>query len=225
MTPLRKKRTTARPKASEPSDAPAKPPARERLIDAAVEEFAAHGLDGASIGAIADKAQINKQLVFHYFGSKNGLFETALERVFMRSRERDEGWLEDLELLPPDRALRSFIKHMCTTTWNSIFFQRIVMEDALRGAAALRNRPAVAERYDRLIEALRMILRRGAQAGLFRQDVDPRELYVSLMGLYGVRFTNAATVSLSIRLDLNTPQGFERSSRWVSDFVFAALRP
>ncbi|WP_028921935.1 TetR/AcrR family transcriptional regulator [Pseudonocardia acaciae] len=47
---------------------------RRLLVDAAVEEFAAKGYEGARVRDIADRAGVNKQLVNYYFGGKEGLY-------------------------------------------------------------------------------------------------------------------------------------------------------
>ena len=51
---------------------------KERLLAAATQEFAAHGIAGARIDRIATVARANKQLIYAYFGSKNQLFDTVL---------------------------------------------------------------------------------------------------------------------------------------------------
>ena len=56
----------------------AKGSARARLLDAAFEEFAQHGLAGARVDRIAEAAQANKGLIYVYYGSKEQLFETVL---------------------------------------------------------------------------------------------------------------------------------------------------
>ena len=47
------------------------------LLHAAVVEFAAKGLAGARIDEIAQRAGVNKQLVYHYFGSKEEIYAAA----------------------------------------------------------------------------------------------------------------------------------------------------
>jgi AcrR family transcriptional regulator len=49
-----------------------------RLLAAASEEFATHGIAGARVDRIAAAAQANKQLIYAYFDSKDGLFDAAL---------------------------------------------------------------------------------------------------------------------------------------------------
>jgi AcrR family transcriptional regulator len=51
---------------------------KQRLVDAAIDEFAAHGIAGARVDRIAKTAQANKQLIYAYFGNKDGLFDAAL---------------------------------------------------------------------------------------------------------------------------------------------------
>ncbi|MFJ9903598.1 TetR family transcriptional regulator [Streptomyces sp. NPDC101152] len=47
---------------------------RRLLLDAALDEFAAHGLAGARTQDIAQRAGVNKQLINYYFGGKDGLY-------------------------------------------------------------------------------------------------------------------------------------------------------
>ena len=65
--------------------APFTPPSadavRTRLLDAGREEFAAVGLAAARIERIAAAASSNKAQVFHYFGSKEGLFDALVEQT------------------------------------------------------------------------------------------------------------------------------------------------
>jgi AcrR family transcriptional regulator len=54
---------------------------RQRLLDAATEEFATRGIAGARVDRIAQAAGSNKAQIYHYFGSKDGLFEAVFDRV------------------------------------------------------------------------------------------------------------------------------------------------
>src|ERR1035441_3204169 len=53
---------------------------RERILSAALKEFAANGFAGARVDAIAGRAAINKRMLYHYFGDKEGLFKAVLRR-------------------------------------------------------------------------------------------------------------------------------------------------
>jgi AcrR family transcriptional regulator len=58
---------------------------REAVLDAALEEFAARGLDGASTEAIAAKAGISQPYVFRLFGTKKELFKAVVGRCFLQT--------------------------------------------------------------------------------------------------------------------------------------------
>jgi AcrR family transcriptional regulator len=52
---------------------------REEILDAALVEFAAHGLDGGSTEAIAKAVGISQPYVFRLFGTKKELFIATVE--------------------------------------------------------------------------------------------------------------------------------------------------
>ena len=58
---------------------------RRRLREAALAEFAEHGLDGTTVAAIAGRAGVNKERLYSYFGDKKALWDlvlaTELERL------------------------------------------------------------------------------------------------------------------------------------------------
>jgi TetR/AcrR family transcriptional regulator len=57
---------------------------RARILGTATQLFSARGLNGATVDEIAAAAGVNKQRIYAYFGSKNGLFEAVLRDVFER---------------------------------------------------------------------------------------------------------------------------------------------
>ncbi|MGW0610279.1 TetR family transcriptional regulator [Streptomyces sp. NPDC002788] len=76
---------------------------RARIFEAAVAEFARHGIAGARIDRIAAEAKANKQLIYAYFGNKAELFAIVLERKMLHLAEAVpvdpddiEGWTDRL---------------------------------------------------------------------------------------------------------------------------------
>jgi AcrR family transcriptional regulator len=51
----------------------------QRILDAARAEFGEHGLEGATIRAIARRANIDPSLVMQHYGSKAALFAVAIQ--------------------------------------------------------------------------------------------------------------------------------------------------
>ena len=55
-----------------------KPQKRERILEAAAKEFAAHSYDGASLNQILDRAGISKGAAYYYFDDKADLYTTTI---------------------------------------------------------------------------------------------------------------------------------------------------
>ncbi|MFF9091074.1 TetR family transcriptional regulator [Streptomyces sp. NPDC014991] len=55
---------------------------RDRILTAAREEFSARGYEKTSVRGIAKAAGVDPALVHHYFGSKEQVFEAAVEVAF-----------------------------------------------------------------------------------------------------------------------------------------------
>src|SRR6188472_3581918 len=55
---------------------------RAKILQAALTEFSERGLPEASTDAIAERCGVNKRMIYYYFGSKEGLYLSALESVF-----------------------------------------------------------------------------------------------------------------------------------------------
>ncbi len=60
---------------------------REEILEAALVEFAAHGLDGGSTEAIAKAVGISQPYVFRLFGTKKELFTATIERCMRGTLE------------------------------------------------------------------------------------------------------------------------------------------
>ncbi|QAY75036.1 TetR/AcrR family transcriptional regulator [Agromyces protaetiae] len=60
---------------------------RKRLIDAAIQEFSAYGIAGARVDRIAAASKSNKAQIYHYFGSKDGLFDAAFDSLVVAAVE------------------------------------------------------------------------------------------------------------------------------------------
>lgn len=74
---------------------------RARIFEAAVAEFARHGIAGARIDRIAREAKANKQLIYAYFGNKAELFSRVLEKAMLDlavavpvDADDIEGWID-----------------------------------------------------------------------------------------------------------------------------------
>ena len=61
---------------------------RRRILDTAIEVFAAVGYEAASTRALAERAGVNLPAIPYYFGSKEGLYRAAIEHIIREIDER-----------------------------------------------------------------------------------------------------------------------------------------
>ena len=59
------------------------------ILAAARDEFAEHGLGGARVDRIAERAGLNKRLIYYYFQDKENLFQAVLEQSYRDIREAE----------------------------------------------------------------------------------------------------------------------------------------
>jgi len=69
---------------------------KERILEAALAEFSAHGIAGARVDRIAQAAGCNKNLIYIYFEDKETLFTTVLCKHLMRIHEEQPFTPDDL---------------------------------------------------------------------------------------------------------------------------------
>jgi TetR/AcrR family transcriptional regulator len=83
---------------------------RARILDMALQEFAALGLAGARMERIASAAGVNKALLYYYFKGKDELYLAAVEMAAVQARDFSMAALEH-EGSAGERVLRAGLNH------------------------------------------------------------------------------------------------------------------
>lgn len=113
---------------------------KERILSAALDEFADKGFAGARVDAIARRARINKRMLYHYFGGKDVLFREVLRR---KISER-QSWAASAPETPGERLVfwfelacrdREWIRLL---QWEALHWgeSKVVEEDVRQEAAS-----------------------------------------------------------------------------------------
>lgn len=169
---------------------------RRRILMAAAEEFANGGLFGARVDQIARRAETNERMLYYYFGSKEQLFTAVLEHAFSALTEAER--VLELDGVAPVEAVTRLAHFVWDYYRDHPELLRLINNENLHEARYLHKSTRIREMISPIVAMLGNVLTRGQKAGLFRNDVDPLRLYVTLSGLgyYIVsnRFTLAATL-------------------------------
>ena len=171
------------------------------ILRAAREEFCEQGFNGARVDRIAARAKANKRLLYHYFGNKEALYEAVLLDAYKEIREGEQKL--SLSQHPPveamDRLVRFTFRHFLANPW----FPRLLAVENLQDARFLKQIKDIPALHSPLVAVLADILKRGGEAGIFRSDVDPMQLYISIAGLGYFYVSNMKTLSVIFGRDLS----------------------
>jgi AcrR family transcriptional regulator len=144
---------------------------RGRILAAAIAEFAASGLAGARVDAIARRAGSNKRMLYHYFGDKEGLFRAVLRWKIGERQALFEGAPGD-----PTESLPFRFAMMC----RDLDWIRLLGWEALQNTG-----DRVVEEQLRRESAARALarVRRGQVEGRLSSEFDERHLVLAKLSL------------------------------------------
>jgi TetR/AcrR family transcriptional regulator len=196
---------------------------RKKLLAAARHEFARSGLAGARVDEIANRAGVNKQLVYHYFGDKDALYGAVLEWVYEEIRAQERKL--NLEGLPPDRAIRKLIESSFDHLALHPDFIVLLNDENRNGARHVRASPKIEDMHSPLVSMVSRILKEGVRDGTFRRGINPVHLYISIAGLSYFFFSNTPTLSAIFGKDLSSAAARRARRKHVVDLVLQSLRP
>jgi len=151
--------------------------ARERILDASSAVFAEEGFAGARVDAIAQRAGVNKAMLYYHIGDKRALYGEVLNRNFRRIEKALQEGLPN-EGSPSDR-LRAVITIVERAIAANPDHGRIVLREFASGSS---NLPAeILHRMLGLLTVVKDILAEGSRTGEFR-PTDPVMTHLTLIG-------------------------------------------
>jgi TetR/AcrR family transcriptional regulator len=196
---------------------------REALIAAAVAEFSRNGFAGARVDVIASTAGVNKQLVYHYFESKLGLYQVALESVYAEIREKEQRL--SLNELDPQEAMAQLVGFSFDYLAEHPEFIALLTDENRNQGQHILESERLQKMHSPFIEMLEATLKRGVASGAFRSDFDAINLYISIAGISYFYFSNNFTLSAIFGKQLGSRGALVQRRRHVIEFALNALRP
>jgi TetR/AcrR family transcriptional regulator len=183
---------------------------RDAILAAARSEFARHGFAGARIERIAATAGVNKQLIFHYFRSKEGLHSAVLSAVLA-------GWQPTQEsgTSPPEHLRRVTTQLVQWLSGNPGAARAIA--EAAPGAWPADSQTSLSGVGAWLLAAhgaVRSAVENGQRQGHFRDDADPGAV---------ADIVTSAAVGHALTVGRRTSTSSERNLRLAEDLSQAMV--
>lgn len=159
--------------------------ARDKLLTAGTELFAAKGFAGASIRELASAAGVNSALISYHFGGKEGLYEAVITAQYERVIGKFETIARsDAPVADKIRMYAEVIRR--NHTEDQPLMARLIQGELTSPTACLEN---VVRKYTvRISGIVAGIIREGIEQGEFREDVEPLFATLSLAGMLNFYF-------------------------------------
>ncbi|WP_282127269.1 TetR/AcrR family transcriptional regulator [Roseobacter litoralis] len=191
-------------------------------MQAAKKEFAKHGLGGARVDEIAERAKANKRMIYHYFGSKEKLFKAVLEAAYLDIRNAEQKL--DLESMPAEQAL----EHLVRFTWDYYLkhpeFITLVNSENLHRARHLKKSEVIAVASRKFVAMMQSLLDRGVKEGVFRPGIDATQLNITIAAIGYYYLTNRFTGTIVFERDLMTPEALKERLAFNLDTIMRLVR-
>ncbi|MEV1169319.1 TetR family transcriptional regulator [Nonomuraea sp. NPDC049784] len=176
---------------------------KARILQAALEEFAAKGFAGARVGEIAARAGVNKQLISYYFGGKEGLHRALTTR-----------WqAEESAFADRSASLGALAAGYVRGNAERRDYGRLMLWEGLTDDVP--PDPAFVEEVRRDLEHLRQRQRDGE----FPADLDPGALLVALFSMAAAGISFPQLVRAVWGRDPDSPEFAEHYAREVEKLV------
>jgi TetR/AcrR family transcriptional regulator len=195
---------------------------RAAILQAAVREFADHGVAGARTDAIARAAKVNKALLYYYFKDKEALYGAVLDHVF-GGLIAHVGEVLSRDLPPQEKILAYAGAHFDYVASHPLY-PRIVQGEMMGiGRGRANHLERIVKQYFRpLFGRVSEVLKTGQATGEFR-PVDPLHFVPSMIAVIVFYFTSAPVMRLMTGKDPMSPERVAARRAAVLDLISAAL--
>jgi AcrR family transcriptional regulator len=186
---------------------------RQRILAAAIEEFATKGFGDARVDEIARRAGINKRMLYHYFGNKDDLFQAVLEEIYDTICQA--GQQLDVADVDPRKGLSRLVDFVWDYYIAHPHSITLLNTENLHNARHLRFSERTRAIHPPFEKMIRDLLDRGVTSKVFRADIDAVDLYITIVGLVYYYLSNSPTLSVFFGRDLRAPKALQHWRRRV----------
>lgn len=187
---------------------------RSRILAAARAQFVTNGLEGTRMEAIAAAAGLNKSLVYRHYGTREQLYREVLSAAYADVRDAEANLI-----LPSDplQALDQIVAFTFRYYIANPDFLVLVGIENLNGGEHLRAVDRSNLHVSSLMEILGRVIHDGTASGLFREDLDPIELYIAVASQAWFTVATRHTFGITFEVDVIAKDALDRRERLIQD--------
>ena len=195
---------------------------RRRLLKAAIRLFAEHGYHGVAVDQIVMLAKVNKRMVYHYFGSKSGLFQAAFREVYDRLGLVEFSAIER-GYSPREKLTRLVESYFQFLDDDPVYTRFLLWANVEKGRYLGKDEKVLTKAP--FFERFRSIAEEGMKTGEFNRDLNIPQLLIHLIGLCFIYHSNQYSLSKGLGIDLGSREVKTEGLNHVIRLVFEGITP
>lgn len=164
----------------------------EKVLAAALKEFAEHGFDGARVDRIAKNARVNKAMIYYHFKSKEALYERILSDLAGMIYERVVGVIVE-ESDPREQLYTIIHRYIETLTIVDRNMLRTMLREIASGGKFFKKL-AIPKLILPVIAKIEPIFRAAQERGELKRELDPLYTFLQIIG--GIVFFNIIQIPM-----------------------------
>ncbi len=160
---------------------------RNKILEAAKLVFIEKGKDGARMQEIADRAGVNKAMLFYYFSNKDLLYLEVLNSIFRQLFEKINGIV--ISEIEPKRKIEQIVLEYTNFLSRNEGLPRIMLREIADGAEVVSGiiKEIFSKKELKVSANILSMIEESVESGQFR-NVDPIQTFISILGMCLIYF-------------------------------------
>ena len=193
---------------------------KEDILRAAEFKFAEKGIYGARVDDIAKEANINKRMLYEYYGNKEDLYRAVLVEVYSRlSKEEMHLLSEDIDCID---AIKKLIKLYFDFLKNNPTYVNLILWENLNKGKYIEDID-FSNIKDPAFALFGEVINKGKKEGIFREDIDNEQAILSLLTYSFSYFSNRYTLSKLLGKRIDTEESIKKRIETVTEMFLRYL--
>jgi TetR/AcrR family transcriptional regulator len=190
---------------------------REKILKVATKLFAKYGFAGTSMDEIAERVGIRKASLYHHFSSKQEIYEELIERVFAEVIKIFQVSFSSGDIL---KDAESFVSQIMNFILQNEDYVKILLRELLDENLPVKQ--FALEYVPKILSFGSEILERGRKEGIFKENVDPVQLSITLTGAIIIYFVFRPVIEPFIKSPFSKKAIAERVKH-ISDVILYGI--
>jgi TetR/AcrR family transcriptional regulator len=203
MSALDKETQTGRPRGRPTKRARGRGVTRETIIEAATEEFAELGYEGATTASIARRVRVTQPLIHYHFGSKEALWRATVDTIFGKLMQQIEETERKVEAMGPAAKFLTLTYGFIDFAVANPEYARIIHNE---GVVSTPRLDWLVEKHIRpLYQRWATYIENAKQAALLK-DIPVAYMVTALIGALAQFFDLAPLIRATWGIEPNSPE-------------------